>query len=42
METIDQTLDKLQAWMHRFEKIAKIAFEDQPQQREALGQTVRR
>ena len=41
-DTRQQTLDKLQAWMHRFEKIAKIAFEDQPQQREALGQTVRR
>nr|WKN38171.1 hypothetical protein K4G66_05590 [Tunicatimonas sp. TK19036] len=34
-------LNALQAWMHRFEKIARIAFEEQPQQLEVLGHTVR-
>lgn len=41
-DTRQQTLDKLQAWMYRFDKIAQLAFDDNPQQREALGQTVRR
>jgi hypothetical protein len=41
-DTRQQTLEKLQTWMYRFEKIAQIAFDDQPQQLEALGQTVRR
>lgn len=31
----------LKAWMYRFDKIAQLAFDDQPQQLEALGQTVR-
>lgn len=34
-------LDELQTWMRRFEKISQVAFDDQPQQREALGQVVR-
>lgn len=36
-----RTLTELQAWMRRFDKIARIAFDDQPQRREALGQVVR-
>ena len=40
-EVRQRTFAELQAWMRRFNKIARVAFEDQPQQREALGQTVR-
>lgn len=36
-----RTLTELQTWMRRFEKISEVALDDQPQQREALGQTVR-
>ena len=41
-DTRQQTLEKLQAWMYRFEKIAQVAFDDRPQQLEAFGKTVRR
>lgn len=37
-----KAFDALKAWMYRFERIAQIAFDDQPQQLEALGQTVKR
>lgn len=36
-----RTLKELQTWMRRFDKITLIAFDEQPQQREALGKTVR-
>lgn len=36
-----QALEELQTWMRRFDKITQLALEDQPQQREALGRTVR-
>jgi len=39
-DTRQQTLHQLQVWMYRFEKIAQVAFADQPQQLEALGKTV--
>lgn len=40
-ETRTRTLSELQAWMRRFYKAAELAFGDQPQQREALGQVVK-
>ena len=41
-EARQQAFTELQTWMRRFDKMAGIALDDQPQQREALGQTVRR
>lgn len=35
-----QALEALQAWMRRFMTVAKVALEEQPQQLEALNQTV--
>ena len=40
-EARQRTLEELQTWMRRFDKITLVAFDEQPQQREALGQTVR-
>lgn len=36
-----QALTELQTWMRRFDKTAQLAFDDQPQQLEALGKVVR-
>jgi hypothetical protein len=36
-----QALTELQTWMRRFDKTAKLAFDDQPQQLEVLGKVVR-
>ncbi len=36
-----RTLTELQTWMRRFDKAAKLAFDDQPQQLEVLGMVVR-
>ncbi len=36
-----QKLVELQTWMRRFDKISQVALDDQPQQREVLGQVVK-
>ena len=36
-----KALAELQTWMRRFDKTAKLAFDDQPQQLEVLGMVVR-
>ena len=35
-----QAIESLQTWMRRFMTVAKVALEEQPQQLEALNQTV--